>query len=92
MSEENLSGNLGVQIGTVSSFFRKPSVAAFLLENKNIEVGDVIYIKGHTTDFKMQIISMQIEGNDIKKAVIGQDLGMKVDEKCRVGDKIYFIK
>jgi len=47
-------------IGKVSDFFAKPVVAGIELTAK-LKVGDKIHIKGHTTDLKMDVDSIQIK-------------------------------
>ena len=86
-----MSDNVGMQIGTVTAYFAKPEVAIFELV-EDLEVGDVIRIKGHTTDILMQITSMQINKVDFKKVPAGSEVGVKVDDKCRKGDIVYWGK
>lgn len=76
------------KIGIVSHFFDKVSVAAIKLEG-NLKIGDQIHIKGATTDFTTQITSMQINREDVKKANKGDEIGIKVHEKCRSNDDVF---
>ena len=41
-----------VQVGVVKNFFAKPSVAAIEMTDGEFQVGDVLWFKGFTTDFK----------------------------------------
>ncbi|MGA8930879.1 MAG: hypothetical protein WCC80_15825 [Pseudolabrys sp.] len=41
------------RIGVVTHYYSHPSVAATQLERGTLRVGDVIYICGHTTDFRV---------------------------------------
>lgn len=54
--------------------------------------GDAIHIKGATTDFKQKAASLQIESVDVKVAVKGKLVGLKVVSPARVGDKVYKVK
>ena len=47
------------EIGKVSSYFSNVSVAAIKLSGV-LKVGDKIHIKGHTTDFEVDIRFLQI--------------------------------
>ncbi len=78
-------------IGRVVKFFAKPSVAAVEITAGELAVGDVIHIKGHTTDFKETVASMQIEKQPIQKAGVGDTIGIKVKERVREGDLLYKI-
>jgi putative protease len=75
-------------IGEVFSFFSHISVAAIKL-NSIVKKGDKIQIKGHTTDFKQAVDSMQIDGKPVAQAGAGSEIGIKVKDRVRPGDKIY---
>lgn len=79
------------KIGEVIKFFSKASVAAIQITAGNLQVGDRIKIKGHTTDFEEQIESMQIENEVVQKAEVGQFVGIKVKERVREKDTVYKI-
>jgi hypothetical protein len=74
-------------LGMVDHFFGNISVAAIKVKSP-IKVGDVIHIKGHTTDFTQKIDSMQIEHQSVLKAKKGDDIGIKVKEKVREHDVV----
>ncbi len=77
-----------IRIGKVSKYFVHPEVAAIELEEA-VKVGDTIHIKGHTTDFKQEIESMEIENEPIKEAKPGDSIGVKVKERVRLNDLVY---
>jgi len=78
------------EIGRVSHYFAKPSVAGIVLTG-GLKVGDRISIEGHTTNFEMVIQSMQIEHDKIDEAKPGDDVGIKVPERVREHDVVYRI-
>ncbi|MFH1826762.1 MAG: hypothetical protein ABH823_05710 [bacterium] len=75
-------------IGKVEHFFGKISVIAFKLKTP-LKIGDRIQIKGHTTDFVQAVGSMQINHQNVDKAKKGQDVGFRVNCRCRVGDTVF---
>ncbi|MGA2159704.1 MAG: translation elongation factor-like protein [Dehalococcoidia bacterium] len=77
-----------VEVGTISDFFAKPVVAAIEL-TAQLNVGDTIHIKGHTTDMEMVVSSMQIHNQNVTTANSGDAVGIKVADKVRHGDKVY---
>ncbi|MAG10732.1 translation elongation factor-like protein [Candidatus Pacearchaeota archaeon] len=83
--------NLGKEVGTVSSFFSKVSVAAIKLSGK-LKVGDKVRIKGYTTDFEIDIKGIQIEKKSVKEAKAGDHVGIKVSEKVRPNDKVFLVE
>jgi translation elongation factor EF-1alpha len=79
------------KVGEVIKFFSKASVAAIQITEGNLEVGDRIKFKGHTTDFEERIESMQIENEAVQKAEVGEFVGIKVKERVREKDAVYKI-
>lgn len=77
-----------VAIGTVSDFFSRPVVAGIDL-NGDLKVGDMIHIKGHTTDLEMTVESMQINNVSVAAAKKGDAVGIKVADRVRRGDTVY---
>ncbi|MBN2057223.1 MAG: hypothetical protein JW782_00280 [Candidatus Saganbacteria bacterium] len=75
-------------IGMVDHYFGHISVAAFRVKNP-LKVGDMIHVKGHTTDFVQRVDSMQSNHKDLAKAARGVEIGIKVAGKCRVGDTVF---
>ena len=55
-----------------------------------LKIGDLIHIKGHTTDFVQTLESMQIDHKDVKKAKKGDGVGIKVSQLVRDTDIVYF--
>ena len=78
-----------VFVGKVTDYFAKIGVAALVIENGELHLGDTIHFIGHTTDFEQQINSMQIEHHVVKSAKTGDAVGIKVKDRVRHGDKVY---
>lgn len=77
-------------VGRVTHYF--PKVRAGVVKIKApLAVGDMIKIKGHTTDFKQQVTSMQIDRVPINQAKKGQEIGILVDSRVRQHDTVYKI-
>lgn len=87
----DLSVDLGKEIGKITHYFDKIGVAVIELA-KGLGVGDVVRVKGATTDFKQPIKSMQVEHEDVKKAKKGDAIGVKVKDRVRPHDKVYKVK
>jgi putative protease len=78
-----------IKVGVVKNYFAKPSVAAIEVTEGEFQVGDVIWFKGHTTDFQQEVKSIQEEKETISKAVKGQLVGVQVKERVRTNDLVY---
>lgn len=78
-----------VFVGKVTDYFAKIGVAALVIENGELHLGDTIHFIGHTTDFEQQINSMQIEHQAVESAKTGDAVGIKVKDRVRHGDKVY---
>jgi len=84
----SLSGEQLEQIGAIRHYYSKIGVSVIDLTDK-ITIGDTIRIKGMTTDFTQKIDSMQIEHANVQTASAGQSIGLKVNDRVRVGDIVY---
>jgi translation initiation factor IF-2 len=78
-----------VQVGVVKNFFVKLNVAAIEVTKGEFEVGDVLWFKGYTTDFKQEVQSIQEEKQAITKAVKGQLVGIQVTDRVRENDLVF---
>ncbi|MDD5661516.1 MAG: hypothetical protein PHI07_06570 [Candidatus Omnitrophica bacterium] len=78
----------GKLIGAVTHYF--PHVQAAVIKLKApLSMGEVIKVKGHTTDLSQAVISMQIDRVDISNAKKGDEIGLQVSSRVRQGDKVY---
>ncbi len=77
--------------GKVTHYYKEIGVAAVELSD-SLEVGNLIHIKGHTTDFEQKIESMQIEHKEVTKALKGQVIGLKVKDYVREHDLVYRVE
>jgi len=80
----------GVLLGRVDDYFAHVGVAAVKLLAP-ASVGDMIRIKGHTTDITQRIESMQIEHQAVQSASAGDSVGIKIGDRARRTDLIYKI-
>jgi len=74
-------------IGAVTHYFSNISVAIVKF-SKNVSVGADLYFKGATTDFKQKLSEMQYNHQPIKIAKKGKEVGIKVKDMVREGDKV----
>ena len=77
------------EIGVVSDYFAHIEVVAVEVTGGELNVGDTLHFKGHTTDFTERIESMQIEHNQVEKAKVGDSVGIKVKDRVRKHDRVY---
>ena len=77
------------EIGYVSKYFGQISVAAIEITAEELNIGDTIHNKVHTTDLNMEVNSIQIEHETVETAKKGDSIGIKVTEKARRKDKVY---
>lgn len=80
--------DLGKELGKVTHFYDKISVAIIDLSDKLV-VGETVRVKGHTTDFEQAIDSMEVDHASVEDAKKGDVIGVKVSEKVREGDRVY---
>ena len=82
----------GERIGLVTHYFSHLSVAVVKLEAATLRVGDTIHIRGHTTDFKQRVDSLQVNHASVPEAGPSDDFGLKVREHAREHDVVYKVK
>lgn len=80
------------RIGVVTHYFNHLSVAILKLEKGALRVGDMIHIKGHTSDFAQPVESMEIDHVHVNEARPGQSFGVRVREHAREHDVVYKAK
>lgn len=79
------------EIGVVTHYFPHVEAAVVKIAGGSLSVGDTIIIKGHTTEFKEKINSIQLDHAPIAKATTGQEIGLGVKSKVRDHDVVYKI-
>ncbi len=77
------------EIGKVVHFFDKASVAVVSVTEDSLAVGDSIHITGHATDLRQNVESMQIQHKPVEKVEAGQEVAIKVSDKCHKSDKVF---
>ena len=75
-------------IGEVAHYFDHVRAAVLAL-NTQLQVGETIHIKGHTTDLVQEVESMQVDHADVQQAGPGEDAAILVSDRVREGDKVY---
>lgn len=75
-------------IGKITHYYSNLGVGIVELFD-NLKIGDIIHIKGKTTDFEQSVESIQIEHKPVKEAKSGDVIGLKVEEKVKEGDQVY---
>lgn len=76
-------------IGTVTHFFKGPSVAVVRLTEGELALGNEIHFVGHTTDFTEKIGSMEVDHEKVELAKRGDEIAIQVIERARVHDKVF---
>jgi hypothetical protein len=77
------------RIGFVTHYYGHPSVATLRLEAGTLRVGDVIHIRGYTTDFSQKIESLEVNHVAVTEVGPNDDFGLKVVEHVREHDIVF---
>lgn len=79
-----------VYLGKGMNYFDRLGVAEFLMETKELEVGDEILITGPTTGVLQFVIDeMRVDDQLVQKVEKGIRFSIKTDQKIRRSDKLY---
>ena len=74
----------------MDDYFAHLNVIALVLQAP-VSVGDMIRIKGHTTDITQKVESIQINHQSVQSASAKDSIGIKVADRTRKSDAIYKI-
>lgn len=77
-----------VQVGHVTHYYTHLGVAAVEIDDDEIDVGDTVHIKGHTTDLVQPVESIELNHQHIDAATPGENVGIKVRDHVREHDAV----
>lgn len=77
-------------VGEITHVFDKIGVAIIYLEN-DLKIGDTVRVLGKNVDFTQTIDSMQVDRQSIDSAKTGATIGIKMEGRVNVGDKIFLV-
>jgi hypothetical protein len=81
------------RIGVVTHYYSHLSVVALKLEpGTTLRVGDVIHIRGHTSDFTQKVESLEVNHAPVTEVGPDDDFGLKVVEHAREHDTVYKVR
>lgn len=78
-----------VVVGEVTHFFPHVKAGVIQVKSGEINIGDTLLLKGHTSDFKQKVSSMQVNHVPVKTAKKGDEIGLLVKKRVRIGDTVY---
>ena len=79
-------------IGKAEHYYSKSQIAQFLIENKELSVGDKVLISGPTTgDQEITITQIFVGGNFSDTAKAGDQITFELPFRVRLSDKLYKI-
>lgn len=81
----------GIRVGTVTHFFDHLGVAVLQL-SQPVSVGDTLHFLGHSTDFKQEVASLQIEHKPVTEAKPGEDVALKVAQRVHPNDAVFKVE
>jgi hypothetical protein len=81
----------GKRVGTVTHYFDHLSVAVLAL-TESVRIGDTLHFLGHSTDFKQEVTSLQIEHQPVDEAKPGAEVAIKVTQRVHPNDSIFKIE
>ena len=81
------------RIGVVTHYYSHLSVATMRLEpGTTLQVGDVIHIHGHTTEFTQKVESLEVDHAPVTQVGPNDDFGLKVIEHAREHDAVFKVR
>jgi hypothetical protein len=77
-------------IGSVIHYYTRLGVAGVELTG-SLQVDDWVHFRGANTDFQQRVTSMQLDHRFITSAEPGQQIGILVADRVRVGDTVFLL-
>lgn len=79
------------KIGKITHYYNHLGVGIVKL-SAPLAKGDMIKIVGHGREFSQVVASMQFDHQEIQEAKKGKEIGLKVEEKVKEGDKVFKVE
>ncbi len=73
----------------VTHYYDQPHACVVRLDEGALRAGDMVHIRGHTTDHYQQVDRLEWEHQLLEAAGPGQDVAMHVSQRVREGDVVY---
>ena len=77
------------RIGVVTHYYNHVSVATLRLESGTLRIGDIIHIRGHSTDFSQRVETLEVNHAPVTEVGPNDDFGLKVVEHAREHDVVH---
>jgi len=77
------------KIGIITHYFNKIQVGVIKITDGELKIGNTIHIKGHITDFTQKVEFMEVEGESVEIAKVGDIIGTKVSQHVHEQDEVY---
>jgi hypothetical protein len=87
-SGKTAASNDWIEVGKVTHFFSQVRAGAVVVEKNEILIGDELYFKGYTTNFKQRVQSLQINRVPVNKGLPGDEVGILMKARVRQGDQV----
>jgi U32 family peptidase len=82
-----------VQIGKVSNYYDKISVAEFKVESEGLKLGNKLGFLGDTTGYYEQVVEeIHDDNGKLENAEKGMIVSVKLNARVRIGDKVFLVK
>jgi translation elongation factor EF-1alpha len=81
----------GKRVGKVTHYFDHLNVAVLALTD-TIRVGETLHFLGHSTDFKQEVKSIQIEHKAVDTGKPGEDVALKVEQHVHPNDTVFKVE
>lgn len=75
-------------VGEVTHYYSNLGVAIVKF-HQDMPAGGNVSFQGATTDFSQDLSSMELDHKSVSMAPRGKEVGLKVKDKVREGDKVY---
>jgi translation elongation factor EF-1alpha len=79
------------KIGKITHYYNHLHVATVNITDGELQIGDMIHVEGHTSNFMQKLCSMELEHESTDVAKPGDNVGIAIDEYARENDSVYVV-
>ena len=76
-------------MGTVTHYFPKVQAAIVKVQKGAIQLNDLLFFEGATTNFRHKVTSLQKDHQAVTVGRVGEEVGVQVNQLVNEGDQVY---
>ncbi|MEM7413369.1 MAG: EF-Tu/IF-2/RF-3 family GTPase [Myxococcota bacterium] len=76
----------------MTHYYEHVGAATVRIEQGALAVGDIIHIRGHTTDYYQPVERLERDHNPVEQASAGEEIALQVSQRVRENDAVHRLR